>query len=371
MNSLKAHKLEALKKRFDREVLELECEIITPMFLGDARQKPVLRPEPFKGLLRYWWRIATAGSLKRNILDIENKIFGGAGGENWGQSLIKVEVKGTPSVDDKLPSTGYVYHPEVKGKINPLLYLGYGPVMYSSKAGGLICNRSYLAPGSKFTIKLTVSTSLLKDDEISECFKRALYYFRAFGTAGSRSRNGWGSFQVTRMPQIEVDPKKISVQRFTEDLFGRDVDYPHTLAANSKGMLIWKTEEYEKWEDVMKKLADTYITVRTSFSADGHDDIGERHLLGFPVTNHLADKASNYNWGKNARHASPLRFFVRKREDNYYGFILHIPFGISNRMRKNASGQEFFSPAKQFEIWQKVYQRLDKLCARANIHECL
>jgi CRISPR-associated protein Cmr1 len=171
------------------------------------------------------------------------------------------------------------------------------------------------------------------------------------------------------MPQIEVNPKKISVQRFTEDLFGRDVDYPHTLAADSKGMLIWKTEEYKKWEDVMKILADTYITVRTSFSADGHDDIDERHLLGFPITNHSADKA--HNWGKNARHASPLRFFVRKREDNYYGFILHIPFGISNRMRKNASGQEFFSPAKQFEIWQKVYQRLDKLCARANIHECL
>jgi len=53
MNSLKAHKLEALKKRFDREVLELECEIITPMFLGDARQKAVLRPGPFKGLIRY------------------------------------------------------------------------------------------------------------------------------------------------------------------------------------------------------------------------------------------------------------------------------------------------------------------------------
>jgi len=365
-------RLEAIKKRFAREVLKLECEIITPMFLGDARQKPALRPEPFKGLLRYWWRVATAGSV-RNILDAENRIFGGAGGENWGRSLVTVEVEGTPSVSDSLHSIGYVYHPEVKREIDPLLYLGYGPILYSKETKRSMCNRSYLAPGNKFTIKLTVSSSLLKDDEISECFKRALYYFRAFGTVGSRSRNGWGSFQVIKMTPSEVNPSKISAQRFTKNLFQPNLDYPHTLAVDSNGMLIWKNKEYSKrWEDVMKKFAETYINIRTSLPVDGSDDIDERHLLGFPITNHLASKAPN--WGKNARHASPIRFFVRKKEDKYYGFILHLPFGISSLMRKNASGQEFFDPAKQFGIWEKVHGILDSSSSpykRASINECL
>ena len=43
---------------YRRERLQFDCEIVTPMFLGNSRQEAELRAAPFKGLLRYWWRVA-------------------------------------------------------------------------------------------------------------------------------------------------------------------------------------------------------------------------------------------------------------------------------------------------------------------------
>ena len=172
----------------------------------------------------------------------------------------------------------------------------------------------------------------------------------------------------------QIMPSKIFYSRFSPRLF-TERDYPHTLALDptfkgSKKALLWRTKNfYNSWTEVMKELAQIYISVRTSLDPDGIDDINERHLLGFPLTNHYANKAPN--WGPKARHASSLRFFVRKKKKGYCGFILHLPFGISQRMRKNALGIEFFTPDNQFSIWRKVHERLDQTMQRASINECL
>ena len=41
-----------ITRYYKREQLKLDCEIITPMFLGNANQEAELRAAPFKGLLR-------------------------------------------------------------------------------------------------------------------------------------------------------------------------------------------------------------------------------------------------------------------------------------------------------------------------------
>jgi len=365
---------ELLRKRFGQKVqLTFHCQIITPMFLGDAFQDAALRPEPFKGLLRYWWRVAVGRKAKdhEELLEEETLLFGG-GGEKAQKSFVTVEVEGEPQIitSQNLPKVDNVRHPEVSRPVNPLLYLGYGPIIWQ-RGSGPIYNRFYFAPRSEFQIKISFPKSLWEDED----FKTAIKCFCAFGAVGSRSRNGWGSFQLRKVEPKELEEQilshKIPCLWFNEKLFG-ERDYPHTLALDKviRKPLLWRTKKfYETWQDVMKHLAEIYIPCRTSLPPDRQDDIDERHLLGFPLTHHPANRAPN--WGPRARHASPLRFFVRKKKKGYLGFILHLPFGISKRMRRNASGKIFFTPNKQFEIWQKVHQCLDEAMQRASINECL
>ena len=367
--STKVDKSELLRQRFSNlTTLSLNCTIITPMFLGNADQKAELRAEPFKGLLRYWWRVAAGRNFASpmDMLEKESKIFGGGGDKGY-KSLVRVKVEGTPKVveDEKLPAVKDIKHPEVPLPVNPLLYLGYGPITWK-KGKGAVFDRSYLAPGENFKVIITLPDYLLKD----KVFSASLFYVRAFGTIGSRCRNGWGSFQITK---IDPETKGIALYKeYNEELYERD--YPFVLAgersASGKKDLIWKTSRFHStWQDTMKELAEIYIAVRVQLGADGRGDIDERHLLGFPLTNHFAVNAPN--WGGKARHASPLRLLVRKRRNGYVGFVLHLPFGISSRMRRNASGSVFFNPTKQFSIWQKVHDKLDKLMQRARINECL
>lgn len=378
MQGNKKARIEALEKRFGSiKVIELSCRVVTPMFLGNATQEAALRPEPFKGLLRYWWRVATAGRYRDHaeLLDAENKIFGGAGGDgDWGRSLVTIKVDGNPKLDSTLPKVDNVRHPEVKRtgeSVNPLLYLGYGPITYE-KGKGLVCKRNYIAPRESFKLLLAIPEALLQHEEHGEILKATLWYFIAFAAAGARSRNGWGSFQVENFGSVKtkIAPTKIGAHMLSELVL--NTDYPHCLAVSkNRSLTIWQTRNgAPSWQEAMKELASIYINLRIRFPVDGPDDIGDRHLLGFPITNHQASRAPN--WGKESRHASPLRLFVRHKNGMYYGFILHLPFGISKRMVKNASGEKFFTPRKQLEIWDKVHQSLDKdeRLARVGINAC-
>ncbi|OAG26921.1 type III-B CRISPR module RAMP protein Cmr1 [Thermodesulfatator autotrophicus] len=371
----KQDRLKNLRQRFDKLVtIKFKCRIITPMFLGDAEQKASLRSAPFKGLLRYWWRVAAGRKFPSysDLLKEETKIFGG-GGEESKKSLVRVEVEGNPQVveDPRIPGVNNVRHPEVIRPVHPLLYLGYGPVIWK-KGKGAIYNRSYLNPEDTFQLILRVPGSLLNN----ETFKLALILFRAFGAVGSRSRNGWGSFQVEKIEGCPHWDENFT-ERLPKDLpswkdcFNKS--YPHTLAkGDNDKLLLWKIEEFESWEKAMKFLAEVYIYVRTGvpqrgykwpkqmrLDADAQNLIAERHLLGFPLTNH---PARNAGW---KRLASPLHFFIRRGNNNkYLAFILHLPYFIE-------SAQRFVSQADQIKLWQKVHQRLDDAMQRASINDCL
>jgi len=361
-----------LEKRFGDTVdLTLTCEIITPMFLGDAFQSASLRPEPFKALLRYWWRVAAGARFTnpRDLLEEEGKLFG-SGGADAHRSLIRMAIEGDvlPEIGP-LPNMSLVYHPEVGRKIHPLLYLGYGPVIWDRNTRRAVYQRPYLPPGQKFTLKIMGPKELFEQNTE---FKKALLYVRAFGSVGGRCRNGWGSFQVVRK-EYSGNFNMIAVSRLTLPPYSVktfEKDYPHSLALSSQNqLLLWRTEKSRSWTDVMWQLADIYIKVRHNLRANGKDDIDERHLLGFPLTNHYANSVPN--WGRRARHASSIRFVVRKKQKDYYGFILHVPFGISEKMRKNARGKIFFTESKQKEIWDKVHKVLDQHMKRARLNECL
>ncbi len=341
-----------IARYYKRKKWELDCEIITPMFLGNAGQEAELRAAPFKGLLRYWWRVANGVKYRghKELLEAENYIFGSPD-ETGGKSRVTVEVVAqSKMIPEKstFSNPGLIDHPECensKHKTNPLNYL----------AGmGLIKNgiqHSYFPPDGEFSLIISAGHEAVKDVEAS------LNLFNIFGAIGSRSRNGWGSF----FWKGNQDSPVSSMRNFS-DAF--DHDYPHCLGQDNKGPLFWKTKQTRSnWEDCMKDLAETYVSIRAGNKKLNIPKLDvnsgnppDRHLLGYPIMHH------NQVWGPKVRHASALRLIVRKETDGLRGYILHLPHLFSTDMWRNGKN-------RQMQIWQKVHTALDILCNRAQYEE--
>lgn len=332
---------------YKRARKELDCEIITPMFLGNANQEAELRAAPFKGMLRYWWRVAEGYkyATDKDLLKAENTIFGSADENTNCKSQVKIWVEPITSLQpkkDQFKNQGDVIdHPECEKscKINPLNYLaGMGLIHYKQ---GIL--HSYFPVGEKFKLQLEAPEKILQQ------LKSTLAIVNKFGAIGSRSRNGWGCFQwPASQSNVEINYKKF------QDAFDRD--YPHCLAKDEKGLLLWKTKKLHKtWEMCMRELAEIYVAVRTKLNVTKGSP-PDRHLLGYPVTNHPV-----HHWDKNDRHrhASALRLIVRKENEQYRGYFLHLPHLFSQQMWPN-------DKTRQIEIWQKVHATLDHYCDRAN-----
>ncbi|MBV5329730.1 MAG: type III-B CRISPR module RAMP protein Cmr1 [Chlorobium sp.] len=346
---------------YKREKIELNCEIITPMFLGNASQEAELRAAPFKGLLRYWWRVANGAKYgdHTKLLDAENTFFGSPDEKTGGKSQVTVEVTAVSrltSMKNNFSNPGQIDHPECEKsqhKTNPLNYLaGMGLIHFKN---GML--HSYFAAGEKFQLKVEASLQAIGE------VQSALTLLGTFGAIGSRSRNGWGSFQwqqPTQSPQF-------ALHNFASAF---DRDYPHCLGKDSNGALCWKTQmPNSTWELCMKDLAEIYVSLRAGNNNKqihklevNQGNPPDRHLLGYPVTNH---NVALRNWGNQGRHGSALRLIVRKEADGHRGYILHLPHLFSKEMwSSDTKGKE-----RQIQIWQQVHSSLDKLCQRQEIKE--
>jgi CRISPR-associated protein Cmr1 len=362
-----------VSRYYRRKTWSLEAQTLTPLFLGGADQRAEWRAEPFKALLRYWWRLTQGPGREGNHLrQEEGRLFGSAGegeGESR-QSLVRVGVTSLTAATDKNLQTGLkIAYPKFPDKgVEALLYLaGMGLL---SPQGEVKKPRSYFPADSAFTIKVDCSSAA--EAEV----KKSLALFQAFGAVGSRCRNGWGSFCIISggLPREEAVGY---LEQFTHPWEkGFEQDYPTCLGKDEKGPLLWKTREPRKsWEEAMRDLADAYAGLRARteggigpLDADGKAEPSERHLLGFPLTNHWAEGRTNQGWGKDGRHASPLRFVVRRRPPGYVGFVLHVPHRFSDDMTRGIAALQ---PDKQLAVWKEVHRKLDHLLDRAAYEECL
>ncbi len=330
---------------YGQERLELDCEIVTPMFLGGADQEAALRAAPFKGQLRYWWRIARGHNYAtyQDMLTAESRIFGSADESSGGKSQVTVSVAPITAMQPSKNGFGdvaKVAHPECEkthGRTNPLNYLaGMGLIHYRQ---GI--QHAYFPVGEKFRLTITATRDAARD---VTC---ALALFARFGAIGSRSRNGWGCFAASREPSFS--PELVDWKN------AMDRDYPHCLGRDQNGALLWKTgRAHADWRLCMRDLAENYIMVRTSLDVVTGSP-PDRHLLGYPVTRHPVKKL---HWGNQGRHASALRLLVREEGNNRCrGYFLHLPHAYSSSMWPNDT-------ARQVHIWETVHRRLDELCTR-------
>lgn len=352
---------EGFKERyFKKNKWTLHCEVITPMFLGNASQQAEWRAEPFKGLLRYWWRIAqpSRGAMDigcKDLLKSEAELFGAAGEDDGvgGKSKIEVSIVSDSvfSPSKQFEHNEKITHPETTFKPGSLSYLaGMGLI---GKDG---TNTSFFPEGSSFQLTLQSPKSLVEQLETT------LALLQTFGTIGGRSRNGWGSFRIDR-GGLEKESVLSALKNCTVKWQqGFTKDYPNCLGKDEKGPLIWLTQEPRSdWQGAMTDLAETYIQLRAGVSENGIKKLdpnnGERHLLGIPLMHH-----NQLAGGKRIhtdRHASPLRLLVRKLNGKFVGFFLHVPHQFAKPPTGN-NCQQIMSVGEQLNIWeQKIHKKLD------------
>lgn len=354
------------ERYYRRETIRLTCQVVTPMFLGNANGEAEWRAAPFKSLLRYWWRISQPKIESiGDLLKQESVLFGAAGDDNdsqheqSGKSVVWLTVQSTAkSVKEPLSSkkTQKITHPELTNQVDPLVYLAGMGLLESGKP-----KNPFFKPGSEFDLFISYPP------DKKEQMETVLMLIQAFGAVGGRSRNGWGSFQFTsEIFDISIAAKRLSAITMPDWKDCMKKDYPNGLGKSPEKRLLWKTKSYHKtWEDTLMSLAEMYIAVRAG-NADlpkldpggvkGSPKAGERHLLGVPLTHHPISH------DENVRHASALRFAIKKRSEGYMGFVLHVP---------HAFGLEIPSTINQIEVWEKVHNKLDAIMERANYEECL
>jgi CRISPR-associated protein Cmr1 len=145
--------------------LNLECEFLTPAFLGDANQQAKLRTVPFKGMLRWWYRQIYGTSE-------EDKIFG----STTEASKIKIEVIG-----------------DLKEESHNLRDLTLKWLAYGGE------KRKILPTNKSFTWKISYP------QEFETKIKNVLLAFHNFGNIGLKSRNGFGSLHIKNLQKAKID----------------------------------------------------------------------------------------------------------------------------------------------------------------------
>jgi len=365
---------------------QLVVRFVTPAFLGDAEQKGAWRTPPFKALLRQWWRVAAAprcGYDHIRLREDEGRLFGHAwlkdNGKAWSLgSRLHLRLDGwRPGQLERWPPDPQVQHPEVGegGRaVGSHLYLGYGPLVFEKGAGTKLKVAPAIAADEQATLALAYPERLR--GEFSAMFQLIAW----FGTVGGRSRNGWGSLELTGdgvkgLDHLRRDDPLLSrVSRPLEDCLR--LDWPHALGSDSRGLLVWRTKGSEKsWGDTMKTLAEVKIAYRTSFPFDNNRDAGNpvfesRHLLAYPVTNHgvvdwsdREEKTGNPRLTKRGtlrqtdRLANQLRFKVLHGSSGYVGIIAHLPCGLPDLLGSRLQPRP--SVDHQLEVWRKVHSILD------------
>lgn len=340
----------------------------TPAFLGNAQQQAQWRTPPFKALLRQWWRVVKAPEVDfdhRELLRQENALFGSAGDGDGeaGRSRVQLRLSGwDEGTLTSLPKMATHQHPEVKdrqtGQLRPIdsaVYLGFGPVTTSG-------NRNAIAPEiPALTLKLRFPASQ------ETTLRKAMQLAAWFGTLGSRSRNGWGSLHIEGdgilgwADLTETNLRRNASASTLQDALRRDWAHGFGLIPGGR-VAAWRVARIDQksktmtgfstWREAMEELARIKIKFRTDLKfpeeATPHPQLQDRHVLGFPVTNHGVRGISN-----DKRLAGSLRFKVHKHNDTFFALITHLPCGIPSAFMPNPPGIDF-----QHRVWEIVHQSL-------------
>jgi len=351
--------------------LSYQLSFNTPAFLGNAEQQAQWRTPPIKALIRQWWRVVKAPVLDRNVAALrraEAQLFGSATDDgksasqqsklrirldNWGTGALKSWPKDEPRE----------FHPEVGDGGRPVgteLYLGYGPLDYDKAARQVRLGISKSSDAQRTAIDDKARADLKLRLPASEALdvEAALQLAQWFGTLGSRSRNAWGSLQLERRDGAAM--QALTAAALTPYLRSLRqclaLDWPHAIGSDARGPLVWLTPERTTWREVMKDLARIKIAFRTQaapFLVERPGALEARHLMGYPVTNHVVNLPG---WDSKARLPNQVRFKLERVVGNKLrGVIVHLPCGLPPVLAEGARGRI----PDELSLWPAVHRVLD------------
>lgn len=181
--------------------LEAKFRVLTPLFMsGSDKFKAELRVPSIKGVLRFWWRALALGRLGsvKKVQEDESRIFGSAG-DDIGQARIHLKLKLPNGIDQYKDlilkyADGQPVGPGAR-------YLGYGVVesvpnkKRNTKQGQILRSCLKYPFDGNLSILIRNGTSI---DDINSVVS-AMIAMGLLGGLGSRSRKGYGSFNLREM----------------------------------------------------------------------------------------------------------------------------------------------------------------------------
>lgn len=321
------------------KTLEYNIRFITPAFLGNAEQNGQWRTPPFKALLRQWWRVVYAANKNfqidlKTMLHEEGLLFGHAGqADNMpvNQAVIasksKLRLRLENSNEIAAWSTGSQRGVEPLSQGLDTSYAWFGLI----KRGNNLPERSAIKPGVSESVRLI---KIAMPDGALTDIKKSTKLIHAFGLLGSRSRGGWGAFQVEGMDALNYEELLNYAQEISACLKN---DWAMSLAKDENGLCIWESKNtFDSWDKAMRFIALQRKQVRSNLKSE-KDDL--RAALGFASP---------------GRMPSPLRWKVLANEPNkLFVRVFALPHHLPQESGKS------MSLSKLLEAWNRVFQTLD------------
>jgi len=372
------------------KTFNVDCKVITPLFMGGADQQAELRTQSINGLLRWWFRVA-GGSIED-----EKRIFGWAG-ETSNQGLVRVKIereefnateqieenqkiadeilrllkKRKDELEEEIETAkGYqkdkllkrkrnieIQIEKVKGileklesaknnsrefsedllkEIQKLIFLleGYRYLGFSLEMN----NRDFKPLGLTFNLKISFHPKANEED--IKKFFCALWLAFNLGNFGSRARRGFGSIKIEK---IEENGSNITNNCYGLNFVpsGNLRDWINNNLNEIKKILnqprkdipnlFYNFEIYifgsnNDWQNLLDQAGREYLSFRKQKPID------DRIVFGLPIV-----AVRKY---KDLRRASPLMFKILEVDENKYVLLLIV-------MKPNEKRKFIFHPDEQ------------------------
>lgn len=268
--------------------LVVSLETVTPVFLGgaDVRGKPELRLSSFRGVLRYWMRVALGGIHGgdwKAVQDEESKIFGSAHDEKLAQAS-PVSLRITPYSQGRELS----YRNMVGSGKDRLAGLAY--LFFMARETRQEQEKSALT--GSFILTCSLRPGVRDGQNILRKIYVALWFLTRFGGIGNRSRRGAGALQVVSfnapkivleaLPLLPVNastPKELATEleaglRTLRKGLGLN-EFPKLEEAVAFDILhpeackVWVLDrQYETWQQVLNEIGQAFQAFRSRRQPD-------------------------------------------------------------------------------------------------------
>jgi CRISPR-associated protein Cmr1 len=265
---------------------------LTPAFLGNAEQSAQWRTPPIKALLRQWWRVVWAAEHGfRNetaaMRHEEGLLFGHAWLENdrferdgrqvttaARKSLVRVRLEGSDDAGAWSLGTQSGVAP-----VPTTIDAGYAWFGLIRRGNGLPDRKAIRADGREAVRTL----ALAFPDEHAGRMETVMRFVSQFGQLGSRSRGGWGSFQL-----FDIRPfSDTELKRYAQPLDAcLEHDWPMSFCLDTKGLCYWESQSaFQTWDRAMLQGAQERRRVRSTLKSVEGKDL--RAVLGFASTGRM------------------------------------------------------------------------------------